>query len=263
MRPRYLFAALKNHLDPEQTLALALGVRDALQPTSPAVVGLSPSAAALAWVSGCRSRLALAAQNCGWSASYALTGELSVRDLEVFCVRYCLVGHSERRLHLGETEAIIVARLSALFAAQIMPILCVGETLAQRQEEATDTVLRRQLISLQAAFRKSAVAPDPTKLIIAYEPMWAISTSGSNQTAEPHDAVEVHGVIRQLLEELFGPRFGASTSVIFGGGLSADNARDFLSQPGVDGALVGGGMQTQAGFLGVLDAFYATLAAAG
>jgi triosephosphate isomerase len=166
-RRRYLFAALKNQLDPEQTLALTLAVRDGLQPKSVAVVGLCPSAAALAWVSGSRGGLALAAQNCGWSASYALTGELSARDLAVFSVSYCLVGHSERRLHLGETEAIIVSRLSALFAAQITPILCIGETLAQRRAETTNTVLRSQLHSLREAFRDSGVAPDPARLIVA------------------------------------------------------------------------------------------------
>ena len=87
--------------------------------------------------------------------------------------------------------------------------------------------------------------------------MWAISTSGSNRTAEPRDAVTAHEAVRQLLDELFGPPFGASTSVIFGGGLATHNAASFLSQPGIDGALVGGGMQTAPGFLGVLAAFYA------
>ena len=112
MRRRYLFAALKNQLDPQQTLALALAVRDRLQPKSVAVVGLCPSAAALAWVSGSRGGLVLAGQNCGWPESYPLTGEVTVEDLPVFSVEYSLVGHSERRLHLGETEAIVVRRLS-------------------------------------------------------------------------------------------------------------------------------------------------------
>lgn len=257
MRRRYLFAALKNQLDPQQTLALALAVRDRLQFKSAAVVGLSPSAAALAWVSGSRGSLALAGQNCGWSASYALTGEITVEDPAVFSVEYCLVGHSERRLHLGETEAIVTHRLSTLLAAQITPILCVGETLAQRRDETTRAVLKSQLNSLREAFRDSADASDPAKLIVAYEPMWAISTSGSNQTAEPNDAVTAHSMIRQLLDEVFGPPFGASTSVIFGGGLDTEKATAFLDPEGVDGVLVGEGMQTAAGFLGVLDAFYA------
>lgn len=252
MRRRYLFAALKNQLDAEQTLALALAVRDAPQLPSAAVIGLSPSATALAWVSGCRGRLALAAQNCGWSASYALTGETPVEDLALFSVMYCLVGHSERRLHLRETEAMIVRRLSALLAAQITPILCIGETLQQRRGDATVAVLRTQLSSLKAAFRDSGVAPDPTKVIVAYEPMWAISTSGSNQTAEPHDAVTAHKAIRQLLDELFAPPFGASVSVIFGGGLDTDNAASFLTQPGVDGALVGVKCRLRRAFSGYL-----------
>jgi triosephosphate isomerase len=162
MRRRYLFAALKNQLDPQQTLALALAVRDRLQPKPVAVVGLCPSAAALAWVSASRGGLAMAGQNCGWSASYALTGEVTVEDLAVFSVQYCLVGHSERRLHLGETEAIVLRWLSALLAAGLTPILCVGETLRQWRDETTLAGLRTQLGALREAFRNSATAPDPT-----------------------------------------------------------------------------------------------------
>jgi triosephosphate isomerase len=256
MRTRYLFAALKNRLDPRQTRDLTLEVRHLVRTRGDGVVGLSPSAAALAWVSGCRGGLALAAQNCGWTAPYALTGELTARDLAVFSVPYCIVGHSERRLHLGETEAMIISRLSALIAASITPILCVGETLDQRRSDATVEVIRAQMQSLLAAFQASGVAPDPAKMIIAYEPMWAISTSGSNLTAKPGDATAVHDAIRGVLDELFGSQFGAATSIIFGGSVDSANAAAFLGRPEIDGALVGSGMQTTPGFVGVLDAFY-------
>jgi triosephosphate isomerase len=256
MRARYLFAALKNRLDPQQTVALALAVRAAIRPGDPAVVGLCPSAAALAWTGGCRGELVLAAQSCGWNATYALTGQLTVRDLEVFSVPYCIVGHSEQRLYLGETEAMIVHRLSALLSSSIIPILCVGETLDQRRSGAAVEAIRTQLESLRSAFQGIAIGPNPAKVIVAYEPMWAISTSGSNLKAEPSDAVKIHGAIRNVLDELFGSEFGAATSVIFGGSIDPGNAGAYLGQSEIDGALVGAGMQTAPGFLGVLDAFY-------
>jgi len=256
MRSRYLFAALKNQLDPPQTVALTLAVRNMIKPDERGVVGLCPSDVALPWTSGCRGGLALAAQNCGWTAPYALTGELTVRDLQVFSVSYCILGHSERRLYLGETEDMIVNRLSAVLSASIIPILCVGETLDQKRSGATAPVIGAQLTSLHKAFKAAAIAPDPAKLIIAYEPMWAISTAGSNLKAKPSDAVSVHDAIRGMLDDLFGAPFGAETSVIFGGGINARNAASFLCRPQIDGALVGGGMQTATGFKGVLDAFY-------
>lgn len=256
MRSRYLFAALKNQLDPLQTVALALAVRDLIKSRERGLVGLCPSDVALAWTSSCRGELALAAQNCGWTAPYALTGELTVRDLQVFSVPYCIVGHSERRLHLGESEDMIVNRLSAVLAASIIPILCVGETLDQKRSDATVDVVRAQLTSLHKALKVSAIAPDPAKVIVAYEPMWAISTAGSNLKAKPRDAVSIHDAIRGVLDELFGSRFGAATSIIFGGSIDSRNAAAFLCRPEIDGALVGAGMQTASGFKGVLDAFY-------
>ena len=256
MRTRYLFAALKNRLDPQQTVALSLAVRDWVRPSGAQVVGLSPSAAALAWASGCRGELALAAQACGWGAPYALTGELTVRDLQVFSADYCLVGHSERRLYLGETEAVIAHRLGALLSGGIIPILCVGETLEQHRGHGGFAAIRAQLMSLRSAHEASKVPPDPARIIVAYEPMWAISTSGSNLEASPGDVVTMHGAIRAELDMLFGSGFGSATSVLFGGGVEEGNAASYLDQPQIDGALVGAGMETASGFLGVLAAFY-------
>jgi triosephosphate isomerase len=256
MRARYLFATLKNRLTPQETVDLTLAVRDRVRPDSGDIVGLCPSAAALAWARDCKGGLALAAQNCGWTASYSLTGELSVRDLETLAVSHCIVGHSERRIHLGESEDIIRLRLSALLSAAIVPILCVGETLAQRQGQATVEVLRVQLATLLEAFTTALIKPHPSKLIIAYEPIWAISTSGPHLPIEPDHAAVAHSAVRELLDELFGAHFGEATSVIFGGGVDGANAEGFLERPEIDGGLVGSGMQTASGFKGVLDGFY-------
>lgn len=255
-RVRYLFATLKNRLDPRETVDLTINVRELVQAGNNRLVGLCPSAAALAWTAACKGELAIAAQNCGWSASYSLTGELSVRDLKAFSVPYCIVGHSERRLYLGETEEMIERKLSALFLASIIPVLCVGETLEQRRSNATSDVIRRQLLSLSNAFKTSAIEPQPARMIVAYEPMWAISTAGSNLTLQPEDGVATHVAVRALLDEIFGSGFGEETSVIFGGSLNSANAEAFFSHATIDGGLVGSGMQTASGFAGVLDAFY-------
>jgi triosephosphate isomerase len=256
MRARYLFATLKNRLTPQETVDLTLAVRDQVRPDRGGVAGVCPSAAALAWMRDCRGGLALGAQNCGWTASYSLTGELSVRDLETLAVSHCIIGHSERRTHLGETEDIIRLRLSALLSAAIAPILCVGETLAQRREQATADVLRVQLGTLLGAFKAALIEPNPAKFIIAYEPMWAVSTSGPHLPVEPDQAAAAHRTVRERLDELFGAHFGEATSVIFGGGVDSANAEGFFEQPEVDGGLVGSGMQTAPGFKGVLDGFY-------
>ena len=143
MRARYLFATFKKALSPQESVNLTLAVRDLVQPAGRGTVGICPSAAALAWTGACKGGLALAAQTCGWTASYiySLTGELCVKDIAAFSIRHCIVGHSERRQHLGETEAVIQLRLSALLSADIVPILCLGETLTQRQDQSTVDVL--------------------------------------------------------------------------------------------------------------------------
>jgi triosephosphate isomerase len=253
---RYLFATFKNRLDPRESVDLTLMVRDFIQPREGRVVGLCPSALAIPWVNGCKGDLILAAQSCGWTASYSLTGELSAKDLDLFSVRYCLVGHSERRAYLGETEEIVRRRLEALLSASIVPILCVGESLDQRRAGQGVEVIAQQLASLRDAFAACAIAPDPARAIVAYEPMWAISTAGSNLTLAPADAAASHEAIRQSLDALFGAPFGEATSILFGGGVNAADAKSFFDHPAIDGGLVGTGMQTPAGFCDVLVAFY-------
>jgi triosephosphate isomerase len=256
-RRRYLFATFKNRLDPAESVDLALKVRGLIEPRKREVVGLCPSALAIPWVNGCKGGLALAAQSCGWTESYSLTGELSVRDLDVFSIPYCLVGHSERRTYLGETEEIIGRRLKALLAASIVPILCVGETLKQRRAGQSVDVIAEQLATLGDAFAACGLRPDPTGAIIAYEPMWAISTAASHLTLTPADAAKSHEGIRQSLDAVFGSSFGDATSIVFGGSVNGADAKSFFGHPAIDGGLVGAGMQTASGFADVLAAFYA------
>ncbi len=255
-RTRYLFATFKNRLDPHESVDLALKVRGLVEPWPAHLVGLCPSALAIPWVNGCKGALALAAQNCGWTASYSLTGELSVSDLNLFSVKYCLVGHSERRTHLGETEQMIGRRLEALLSASITPILCVGESLDERRAGRSVEVISEQLATLRIAFAACAIAPDPARAIVAYEPMWAISTAGSNLTLTPADAATSHDAIRRSLDALFGAPFGDATSILFGGSVNSADAKEVFGHPTIDGGLVGSGMQTASGFADVLAAFY-------
>ncbi len=157
------------------------------------------------------------AQNVHWAAEGAFTGEVSAQMLVEIGVSGALVGHSERRQLFGETDDTVQRRAEAALAAGLGVIACVGETEAEREAGETEAVLRRQV----------AVIPRHERLVIAYEPVWAI---GTGKTATPEIAQEAHALIRSLHD----------TRILYGGSVKADNAAELLAQPDVDGALVGG-----------------------
>jgi triosephosphate isomerase len=168
------------------------------------------------------TRLALGAQTVSEHASGAYTGEVSASMLGEFGCRYVLVGHSERRQVFGETDAQVAAKFAAAQGAGITPILCVGETLAEREAGRTQEVVARQL---DAVLAKGELGD----AVLAYEPVWAI---GTGRTATPQQAQEVHAFLRQ--------RVTAATRVLYGGSVKADNAAAIFAQPDVDGGLIGG-----------------------
>ncbi len=157
------------------------------------------------------------AQNVHWAEEGAFTGEVSAAMLVELGVQGTLVGHSERRQYFGETDDTVRARAEAALAAGLGVIACVGETESEREAGATESVLRRQV----------AVLPRHERLVIAYEPVWAI---GTGRTATPETAQEAHALIKSLY----------ATAVLYGGSVKPDNAAELLAQPAVDGALVGG-----------------------
>ena len=157
------------------------------------------------------------AQNVHWAEEGAFTGEISPRMLVELGVRGSLVGHSERRLYFGETDDTVRLRAESALAAGLGVIACVGETQAEREADETEAVLRRQV----------AVLPRHDALVIAYEPVWAI---GTGKTATPEMAQDAHALIRSIHD----------TRVLYGGSVKPDNAAELLSQPDIDGALVGG-----------------------
>ncbi len=179
------------------------------------------------------TRILLAAQNVHGEPKGAFTGEISAAMLVEAGCSHVIVGHSERRQFFGETDASVNHRLKAALGATLTPIVCVGETLAEREAGNTDPIVERQV-------RDSLAGLSPNQVlacVIAYEPVWAI---GTGRTATPDQAQEVHALIRRLLTELGGPPAGQAVRILYGGSVKADNVDALMAQPDIDGALVGG-----------------------
>ncbi len=174
----------------------------------------------------------------------AYTGEVSAAMLKDFGCRYAIVGHSERRQYHGETDALVAAKAQRALAAGITPIVCVGETLVEREAEQTEAVVKRQLAAVI-----HAVAHCTSEIVVAYEPVWAI---GTGKTATPEQAQQVHAVLRAQL--------AAATShpervrILYGGSMNAANAASLLAQPDIDGGLIGGASLKAPDFLQIVAA---------
>lgn len=178
------------------------------------------------------TKLGLGAQDVYWEAKGAFTGEVSAPMLSSVGCRYCLVGHSERRHIFGETLEATNRKLRALLASGITPILCVGEKLEERKNGSTEEVLERQLLAAL-----NGLGAVPAGLVLAYEPVWAIGT-GVNAT--PEQAQDVHSFLRDRIRRIAGNAAGDSVRIVYGGSVNPENASSLMSQPDVDGALVGG-----------------------
>jgi len=196
---------------------------------------LCPPATALPSLSGLvqGTGIGLGAQNMHWEAKGAFTGELSAAMVKEWC-RYVILGHSERRGLFGETDEMVAKKVKAALAAGLVPIVCVGETLAENESGKTDAVVRRQM---QAAFA-GLTAEQAATAIVAYEPVWAI---GTGRAAHGPDANKViAGSIRTVLSAQFGKAVADGVRVLYGGSVTPDNIAEFLSEPDIDGGLVGG-----------------------
>lgn len=202
----------------------------------PAFVHLCPLAQALRG-----SPVKLGSQNVFWEDSGAFTGEVSAPMLKSVGARYALVGHSERRQYFHETDETVNRRLFAALKSGLVPIVCVGETLEEREAGKTaavvETQLRQGLKGLDAAGAAS--------IVVAYEPVWAI---GTGRTATPELAQEVHRFIRTTLDNLFGSDASSQVRILYGGSVKGDNVDPLMAQPDIDGALVGGASLDAASF---------------
>jgi triosephosphate isomerase len=179
------------------------------------------------------SSIAVGAQDLHWEKEGAFTGEICTSMLLAVGVTHVIIGHSERRQYFGETDDTVNLKLKSALEAGLTPIVCVGEVLEEREANLTDDVLRRQCVR---AFHKMS-AKKAAKLVVAYEPVWAI---GTGKTATPQMAADAHTIIRGEAGKAFGDEFAAQLRILYGGSVKPDNAKALMSEEEIDGALVGG-----------------------
>jgi triosephosphate isomerase len=179
------------------------------------------------------SNIRLGAQNMSENNAGAHTGEIAAGMLKEFSVRYVILGHSERRQYQKESDALISKKALAVHAASLKPIICVGETLAEREAGQMEAVLQTQLRGSLAGLTKDQMA----ETVVAYEPVWAI---GTGKTATTHQAQQAHAFIRDVLGKIFDETVARRVRIQYGGSVKSPNARELMGQPDVDGALVGG-----------------------
>jgi triosephosphate isomerase len=181
------------------------------------------------------ARILLAAQNMYWETSGAYTGEISGQMLVETGCTHVILGHSERRTHFGETDEMIDLKAKTALLAGLIPVICIGETLDEREREQTFEVIKRQLDGSLRSFRDDRVRS--FSIVLAYEPVWAI---GTGHTATAEQAQEVHHFIREWIKENFGAETANSLRVLYGGSVKPENIKDLMSKQDIDGALVGG-----------------------
>jgi triosephosphate isomerase len=222
------------HLNLAQSVELAKAVRDGTK-DSPAEVSVCVPFTALSVVAEVLkgSHVRLGAQDLHWEAQGAFTGEISAAHLVDAGSAHVIIGHSERRRLFGDTDAVVNKKLRAALAAKLTPIVCVGETLEERQSNLTFRVLETQMAGSLQGFAPADLAP----VVVAYEPVWAI---GTGVTATPAQAQEAHTFLRKQAAKLYGDGFAAGLRILYGGSVTAENVDNLMSQPDLDGALVGG-----------------------
>lgn len=191
------------------------------------------------------SSIEVGAQNFFWESDGAYTGEISVKMLKEAGVSYVIIGHSERRKILGEDDAVVNRKLKKALAEGLKPIVCVGETLEEREKGITFEVIRTQITKGFEAIKKEELS----QCIVAYEPVWAI---GTGRNATPAQAQEVHAFIRGLFKNLFTDSVAASLRIQYGGSVKPDNIDEIMAQDDIDGALVGGASLDVKSFLRIV-----------
>jgi len=248
VRQRYVAGNWKCNLDQRAGLALVAALREQL-PAGKARVALAPPFVYLPAIARALegSPIMLGAQDVCDRASGAFTGEVSAAMLKDVGARFAIVGHSERRHVYGEGDALTNQKLLRVLEAGLEGILCVGETLEERQAKQTETVVARQLTLGLAGVARADLA----RVTVAYEPVWAI---GTGQNATPEQASAVHQYLRGVLSGLYDERAAEAVTIQYGGSVSAANAATILAAPDVDGALVGGASLKPETFLPIIEA---------
>ncbi len=237
-----------NPADGPKAVELCSELRSALNAYSKVRIALFPPFLGLGMISKifADTDIAVGAQNLFWEDTGAYTGEVSGSMIKSAGCDYVIIGHSERRQYFGETDETVNRKITAALRNNLYPIVCVGESLEQRETSVFKDVVREQV---SEALREIDVADLIGNLVIAYEPVWAI---GTGRNATPQQAQEMHAFIRQLLAEEQGEALSETTLIIYGGSVNPDNARELLSQPDIDGALVGGASLNAASFAAIV-----------
>jgi triosephosphate isomerase (TIM) len=248
-RPRVVAGNWKMHKTGAEGAALARELVALFGARPPCAVIVCPPFTALDAVSAALrgSAIGLGAQNLHAEPRGAFTGEVSGAMLAAAGCRYVIVGHSERRHGMGEDDALVARKLRAARRDGLTPIVCVGETLSERDQGQTADVLVRQI---RATYEGLSPA-EAQETLIAYEPVWAI---GTGRVATPEQARDAHRIIRATLERVVGPGAGAAACVLYGGSVNAENAPRLFLEPEIDGALVGGASLEAASFFRIVAA---------
>ena len=222
-----------------ESVSLATGVSDATASVTDADVAVAPGFVALATVAERLrgSKLGVAAQDSYWEPKGAFTGEVAVQQIADAGARYVIVGHSERRQFFGETDETVARKTQAALQAGLTPIVCIGETLAERDGGKTLERVGSQFAGALGGLEPAQLA----RVVIAYEPVWAI---GTGRNASPAQAVEVHRFIRGRLQERLDPAAARAVRILYGGSVKPDNVAALMTDPDIDGALVGGASLT-------------------
>ena len=239
----------KMNLTLSEAAQLAKTISDNIKDLEGVEVLVAPPFTALTEVKGAigKAPILLAGQNMHWEAHGAFTGEISPDLLADAGCTHVILGHSERRTLFGETDAGVDRKTAAAVKKGLIPVVCIGETLEEREKGLTVSVIERQLSQSLKGFRE--VKKIPLTTILAYEPVWAI---GTGRTASPKQAQEVHQFIRQWLKEQFGRQTSEAVRILYGGSVKPDNIRILMSNPDIDGALVGGASLKPESFLPIV-----------
>jgi triosephosphate isomerase (TIM) len=236
MRKKILAANWKmnlTHLEAESYMHTFLGEIGEVDDVEIVIIPPFTSIPMLTQISEKAPFVRIGAQNMHWERSGAYTGEISATMLRALFVKYVVIGHSERRTLFGETDEMINRKVHSALEAGLRPIVCVGESAPQRDNDEVETVLKKQLeLGLKDLSAKNAA-----EVVIAYEPVWAI---GTGRTATPVQAEEAHRFIRSVLGKMFGSGTSERIRVQYGGSVKPDNTRELMRQSDIDGALIGG-----------------------
>jgi len=248
-RKPFIAGNWKMNLRHAAAVRLATEIVSAIGEDAHVDIAVCPPAAYLSAVADvvAGTNVSLGAQNLYAAADGAYTGEINAGMLTDVGCRYVILGHSERRQLMGETDADVAKKLQAAMAGNLIPIVCIGETKEQREANQTVAVVQSQVRGSLAGLDEVRAAT----IVLAYEPVWAI---GTGLTASPAQAEEVHAMIRKLIGEMFTPDIAGQMRIQYGGSVKANNAAELMSQPNIDGALVGGASLLASDFLAIIKA---------